>query len=143
LSDFAEAFQDAFNLLCGKKIGEGIHRNVFECRVRPDLVVKVETDEWRYFANVLEMKFWSDHQHYAKVADWLAPCEFMSPDGRVLLQKRVLPLRDGDALPPKLPSFLSDVKRDNFGLLEGRIVCMDYAMTIPSPSVRPKKVDWT
>lgn len=138
----AAAFEEAFNLLCGKKLGEGIHRNVFECRIREDLVVKVETDDFRYFANVLEMKFWSDHQHYAKVADWLAPCEFMSPDGRILLQKRAQPLRDGDDLPAKLPSFLSDVKRDNFGLLNGKIVCVDYAMTIPSPSIRQKKVDW-
>ena len=35
-------YEDAFNLLCGKLLGEGIHRKVFECRLRDDLVVKVE-----------------------------------------------------------------------------------------------------
>ena len=136
-------FEDAFNLLCGKLLGEGIHRKVFECRIRPDLVVKVEHDtDWRYFANVLEMRFWDDHQYFDKVAQWLAPCEYMSPDGRILLQRRTLPIVDSSALPAQLPAFLSDVKVDNFGILDGRLVCVDYAMTIPNPSTRLKKVDW-
>ena len=136
-------YEDAFNLLCGKLLGEGIHRKVFECRIRPDLVVKVEPEEnWRYFANVLEMRFWNDHEHYKKVADWLAPCEYLSPDGRILLQRRTLPIVDSSALPAQLPAFLSDVKADNFGMLDGRLVCVDYAMTIPNPSTRLKKVDW-
>lgn len=144
MADYGPAYEDAFNLLCGDKIGEGIHRNVFACRLRPELVVKVEcSGDWRYFANVHEMKFWSDHQHRETVAKWLAPCEYLSPDGRVLLQRRVDPIRDADTLPDKLPSFLTDVKRDNFGLLDGKIVCFDYAMTIPTPSLRPKKVEWS
>ena len=54
-------YEDAFNMLCGDLLGEGIHRKVFECKIRPDLVVKVESDTTsRYFANVLEMKFWCD-----------------------------------------------------------------------------------
>lgn len=137
------SFEDAFNLLCGNKIGGGIHRTVFECRLRPDLVVKVEdSGDWRYFANVHEMKFWSDNQYTPKIAKWLTPCEFLSPDGRVLLQRRVEPLRSTDKLPDKIPSFLTDVKRDNFGILDGNVVCFDYAMTIPSPSLRQKKVEW-
>ena len=46
-------------------------------------------------------------------------------------------------LPDKIPSFLTDVKRANFGYYEGRVVCVDYAMTIPNPSTRMKEVkDW-
>ena len=132
-------FEDAFNLLCGNKIGEGIHREVFECRIRPELVVKVEREDWRYFANVYEMKFWDDHCDYAKVAKWLAPCEFHSPDGRILLQRRTDQATEKH-IPPNLPAFLTDVKASNFGWLDGRIVCHDYAMTIPNPSVRMKRV---
>ena len=140
---YAKAYEDGFNLLCGRKLGEGIHRTVFTCRLRTDLVVKVENeDDWRYFANVHEMKFWNDHEHRESVAKWLAPCEYLSPDGRILLQRRVEPIRESDTLPDKLPSFLTDVKRDNFGWFGGRIVCFDYAMTIPTPSLRPKKVEW-
>lgn len=138
----AATFEDAFNLLCGEKLGEGIHRTVYECRVRPDLVVKVESDEHRYFANVFEDKFWVDHQFYEPIAKWLAPCEYLSPDARILLQRRCRPLHDSDVLPDKIPAFLTDVKRSNFGWLDGRLVCMDYAMTIPDPSKRLRKVEW-
>lgn len=136
-------YEDAFNLLCGEKLGSGIHRDVFECRIDPKLVVKVETDgPWRYFANPLEMKFWNDHQHYAKVAQWLAPCVWLSPNGLILLQRRADPVRSSDELPSHLPSFLTDVKRDNFGYIDGKLVCLDYAMNIPNPSLRLKKCEW-
>lgn len=136
------AFEDAFNLLCGRLLGEGIHRRVFECRLRPDLVVKVENDDHRYFANVLEHKFWADNQHCEKVARWLAPCEYLSPDGRISLQRRADPLGAGTTLPDRLPAFLTDIKRGNFGLLGGNIVCVDYAMVLQNPSVRKRKVVW-
>lgn len=138
------AFEDAFNLLCaGNKLGSGIHRDVFECRLNDKWVVKVETDlPWRYFANVHEMKFWNDNEHCEAIAKWLAPCEFLSPDGLLLVQHRCQPLRDSDNLPEKVPAFLTDIKRDNWGILDGRPVCFDYALNIPSPSTRLKKADW-
>jgi len=139
----ARTFEDAFNLLCGEKIGQGIHRMVFECRIRPDLVVKVENDdEWRYFANVQEMKFWSDFQHAPNWSKWLAPCEYMSPDGRILLQRKATPIREVDDLPSQLPAFLTDIKRENFGWIDENLVCIDYAMVITNPSLKLKKVEW-
>lgn len=135
-------FEDAFNLLCGDKLGNGAHRTVYTCKIRHDLVVKVESDDFRYFANVMEMKFWSDHEHYEKVSRWLAPCTHLSPDGRILLQRRVDPLPSDHQMPPKVPSFLTDLKRENFGILDGQLVCIDYAMTIPNPNVRLKGVFW-
>jgi hypothetical protein len=134
---------DAFNLLCGDLIGSGIHRMVFECRLRPELVVKVETDvDFRWFANVHEMRFWNDHEYYEPVKSWLAPCEFLSPDGRILLQHRVDPLPTDYHMPEKVPSFLTDLKRANYGLYQGRFVCVDYSGTISNPSVRLKKAQW-
>lgn len=138
-----ETFEDCFNLLCGEMIGDGIHRDVFECRIDPTLVVKVENDgDWRYFANVHEMKFWNDHEDSPKIARWLAPCKWLSPEGKVLLQRRVQPIRDSDELPAKLPAFLNDVKRENYGWLDGKLVCFDYAMWKATPSLIPKKADW-
>lgn len=129
---------DAFNLLCGKKIGEGIHRDVFECRIRPDLVVKVETaTDYRSFANVREELFYSENQYFKKIADWLAPIEFLSPDGRILLMKRCEPVKESD-LPAKLPTWITDIKPENFGRLDGRIVLVDYALTNPAPNTRLK-----
>lgn len=133
---------DVFNMLCGDKLGEGIHRQVFECKLRTDLVVKVETNTtYRDFANVREMKFWTDNFHASKISKWLAPCEFLSPDGYVLLQKRTHVLRQNE-LPAKLPAFLTDIKPGNFGLYDGRVVCHDYAMVIDQISLTLKKAEW-
>lgn len=132
-------FEDAFNLLCGDKLGEGISRTVYECRLRPELVVKVESGVDRRFANVFEHAFWQDYRHQPKVAQWLAPCERISPDGRILLQRRADPLARGYELPEKLPTFLTDHKESNFGLIDGRLVCLDYAITVLNPSIVLKK----
>lgn len=140
-------FEDAFNLLCGRLIGRGISRKVFECRLRPEFVVKVEiieNDEARNFANVIEDKFYSDNEHYKPVAKWLAPIEFLSPDGRLMLQRRVQPINPDQIkdLPRLIPSFLTDVKTDNFGWFEGRLVSVDCAFSFSNPSTRLKKANW-
>lgn len=136
-------FEDAFNLLCGDKLGSGVHRDVFACRLRPDLVVKVEqAGEWRSFANVEEMRFWSENMYCPTVAAWLAPCEYLSPDGRILLQRRVRIAVDGDALPERVPAFLTDLKPSNYGWMDGRFVCVDYAGRINDVSMRMKKAAW-
>lgn len=132
----------AFNALCGDLLGEGIHRKVFECKIDPTLVVKVETDEvHRSFANVMEHKNWSENELYKPVARWLAPVVSISPCGFVMLQKRVTPLREGE-YPEKLPSFLTDIKPANFGLFEGRVVACDYSFLITTISERLKKAFW-
>lgn len=129
---------DAFNMLCGDKLGSGAFRDVFKCKLLPDMVVKVETDTaYRDFANAKEMRFWCDHQHHSEIAKWLAPCTYLSPDGRVMLQKRVSPITDAE-MPAKLPAFLADIKPDNFGRLDGRIVCVDYAIVFLRPSLAMK-----
>lgn len=138
-------YKDAFNLLCGRKIASGTYRDVFECKLRPEFVVKVEPlpeNGYRTFHNVLEHHFWCEHQHYKAVAQWLAPIEYSSPDCRILLQRRVQPIIDDAQFPAKLPAFLTDTKRANFGILDGRFVCVDYALTINNPSVRMQKAEF-
>lgn len=144
LPDNYKTFEDAFELLCGNKIGTGCYRDVYECRLDRSLVVKVEIREtWRTFTNVLEFKFWDYNRDYKGVSQWLAPCELLSPDGRVLLQKRVDILKETDPnIPERIPAFLTDRKYSNFGWYEGRLVCCDYASTIVSPSTRLGKADF-
>lgn len=139
------AFVDGFNLLCGEKIASGYSRDVFECRIRKDLVVKVERNsaDMRTFCNVQEQLNWDQNQYHEKVAKWLAPCRYLSKDGLVLLQVRCEPLPASYKVPDKLPAFLTDIKRENFGLLDGRLVCVDYASLIPNYSLRQTKVFWT
>ncbi len=137
----AEIFADAFNLLCGERINYGAHRTVYHCRLDPTCVVKVEQEAvYTQFANVFEMEFWDQHCDYEPVAKWLAPCHYLSPNGQVLIQTKTTPWLG--PLPEKMPSFLTDLKRENFGNLDGRMVCVDYAATIPNPSVRPRKAEW-
>lgn len=137
---------DTFNMLCGDRIGRGIHREVFECKLIPTAVVKVEVNDgaYRSFMNVNEMAFWNDNRFYSLVRKWLAPCHFLSPDGYILLQERVRPCIASDIkkLPKQLPYFLTDTKFGNYGWYQGRIVCCDYAIITPTPSVKMRKADW-
>lgn len=142
--DFSKTHYDAFNMLCGDVLGSGLHRKVFECKLRPDLVVKVENakdEEYRNFANVFEQNFWDSNQYYQKVSIWLAPCEYLSPDGRILLQKKCMPVTQAELDAVNfLPKFLTDIKPENFGRYEGRIVCIDYAITILHPDAKLRKI---
>lgn len=138
----AKTFEDCFNMLCGSLLGRGIHRDVFECNLRPDLVVKVETGKGlRNFANIYEDRFWTNNQFYSKVADWLAPVKFISPDGRILLQQRARIATPLDPLPDMMPAFLTDFKPDNFGYIDSKLVCVDYSMALDNPNPRLKKVE--
>ena len=132
-------------MLCGEKIGEGIHRVVYRCKLRPELVVKVEAEEnYRYFANVREMDFWSYHSQYKKVADWVASSRYLSRDGRILLQDKCIPCGEHDEhkMPTKLPAFITDRKYSNFGWLNDKIVVLDYGLVIHNPSLKLTKAEY-
>lgn len=134
--------RDFFRLFCGVKIGEGMSRAVHACSVRPDLVVKIETAAGT-FQNAVEWETWTQLKDTPS-ARWLAPCEHISDCGTVLLQRRTDPMKAGQE-PGKMPVFLSDFKRDNYGVLDGRIVCHDYGTSLVishGASTRLKKVDW-
>lgn len=142
LDSNAMAFEEAFDLLCGEKLGEGVCRAVFECLIDPTLVVKVEKDPSGMFQNAHEYRTWVETQHYRKASKWLAPCVSISRHGFVLLQKRVEPLRKGE-LPGKLPEFLNrDIKPSHFGMFEGRVVCCDYALSNSRLPMGMKAANW-
>lgn len=131
--------KDALNLLCGEQLGEGYHRSVFDCRLNPNWVVKVEKNpHYRTFHNVLEYTFWMDNRDYDDVAKWLAPCEFLSPSGLILIQRKARPVYE---LPNMLPAFMRDVKVQNFGIIDEQLVMTDYAFINPSWSVELKPVE--
>lgn len=137
--------QDGMNMMLGRKLGEGMQRIVYECRLRDDLVVKVEkVDGPRSFANVHEDRFFAHYEFEPRVARWLAPTMMVSPDGYVMLQKKVQILKEDDRskLPDMIPHFLTDVKLENFGWLDGRIVCCDYAFYHTNASTRLRKANW-
>lgn len=113
--------REAFWLLCDKKIGSGMSREVYSSELFPDCVIKIE-NEAGSFQNVIEANTWwrVKDTPYKK---WFAPVVAISPAGGILIQKRTTPALK---YPKKLPLFLGDTKTNNYGMFEGNFVCHDY-----------------
>lgn len=111
------------SILCGDKIGEGINRKVYVCRLDPDWVVKLEPGGTN-FQNIEEWRAWEWACGTAKQR-WLAPCRYISPGGYVLIQRRVRPLMVKER-PKLIPNWLTDIKPEHFGKMDGKVVCVDY-----------------
>lgn len=116
---------DFIRMFTGPKIAQGVARSVYELIGQPALVLKVEVTE-QTFQNVLEWQFWTSVQ-FTPWAALFAPCRRVSPCGHILIQERTKPLPEDFTL-PNLPDFLSDLKPENFGTIDGRLVCHDYAL---------------
>lgn len=120
---------DLFDALLGKKIGKGSARSVYEHRLDPDYVVKVELVAGS-FQNIIEAKLWAEVEG-TPFAKWFAPVVYISACGTVIVQKKVETPRLSE-YPEKIPHFFTDRKYQNFGLLKGKLVCFDYGTTILS-----------
>lgn len=134
--------RDFFHLVAGDYIGRGAARYVYACQIDRSLVLKIE-DTPCSFQNVHEWDVWREVEH-TRYARWFAPCVEISSCGTVLLQKRTKPA-DASQYPSKLPSFFTDTKRSNFGMLDGRFVCHDYGVTLLRSNGlvgRQRKAEW-
>ena len=127
-------------ILCGAYIGSGVYREVFKNRMDPSTVVKVE-QEGENFANILEWEVWQQARHAPALAKWFSPCRFISPSGAVMIQAMTTPCLKRD-LPRRVPGFLTDMKQDNRGWLDGRVVCHDYGNILIGGGAALKKADW-
>jgi len=121
--------QEFFYLFCGEQIGEGQFRQVYRHGTDPSLVVKFDLTN-AGFHNVQEWLLWREAEDCGyDIRHWLAPCCAISQSGSVLIQQRTDSLPRA-SLPAWVPSVLTDLKPDNWGLLDGRPVCHDYALTL-------------
>lgn len=131
---------EAFWLLCGKRLGAGVYREVYECLLLEDCVVKVESGS-RNFSNQLEWEIWHEVKD-TPFEKWFAPCVSISPNGSVLVQKRTSrPL----AFPDKVPAFFTDLKQENYGWFNGHLVAHDYGNNLlfqTGLTKRMKKARW-
>lgn len=118
---------DLFDILLGKKIGYGSGREVYEHRLDSSLVVKIETSAGS-FQNIMESHMWHEVSE-TPFAKWFAPVVAISACGTVLVMKKAEPARK-DEYPEKIPSFFTDRKYQNFGMIKGKFVCIDYGSTI-------------
>lgn len=112
--------------LCGKHLGSGNFRAVFDYNLDDKYVIKIE---WPgTFCNVVEHHLWDEIQELggdlAWVKNWFAPVKWISPNGRILVMKKTT--QKDKKSPEKVPKFLWDVKSDNFGWIGKNFVCHDY-----------------
>ena len=127
----------------GEFLAEGIHRRVYVCKIDPRYVVKIEPSMIAGdFANVMEWRFWIDNKEWKDLSKWLAPCEIISQDGRILIQRRVQFYMSRE-YPERIPSLFTDLKKGNYGWIGKQLVCCDYPFTLMNNhSLRLKKIKW-
>lgn len=145
----AHFYEELFKLMCGKQLGEGSSRAVYEHKSDRSLVFKFQAPN-DGFQNVIEWETWQ-RVKYTELAEWFAPCISISPCGTVLVQKRTRP---ASVHPDKVPAFFTDLKLQNFGMLlhdpdneeaGGRFVCHDYGMHLMleyGMTKRMRKAKW-
>ncbi len=132
--------RDFLRMIAGDILGAGAFRIVFQHEHRKDLVLKFEPRA-HSFHNIAEWDFWTDNQDNEAIARWLAPCEYISPCGIILVMKKTSKPRAED-YPNMLPAFLTDLKRKNFGMYKGHLVSHDYGMYQMKVSTRRTKAKW-
>ena len=116
--------EDMVRMCLGDKLGEGQYRIVFDFALIPDTVCKFDKS-CPASANWNEYNVWNAVKG-TRHEKWFAPIVAISPGGEFLLMKKARPIQDGDKWPKKIPLFFADVKRDNFGFIDNKIVCTDY-----------------
>lgn len=115
--------RDVAGMVLGDYRGTGTYRCIFDHASDPELIVKVENGH-QCFCNVREWDVWERVKETA-LAKWFAPVVAISSSGVVLVMKRCaeVPVQ---LLPEHVPAFFTDLKAENWGLYEGRPVCLDY-----------------
>ncbi len=137
---------DFVTIICGKHIGGGTFRDVFEYNTHNSHVIKLEPGSTD--CNLVEWMIWKEVKgltgDMAWVKDWFAPVEWISPNGRILVMKKTKPHHKKLSPPNKIPAFLWDVKLDNFGWIGNKFVCHDYGQfynMINYPK-KMRKINW-
>ncbi len=146
--DYNKAFlTDGIRFLCGKLLGTGCSREVYEYGGNGEFVVKIEVNSSDMFQNVMEYNFWQDTRAHPSMQKWIAPCLRISPHGIYMIQERTTPvtLKELEKRIKKVPVWCADLKVSNWGKLpNGRIVCHDYGTHAAAghASQRLQKAHW-
>lgn len=107
----------------GAYIGEGRCRTVYVAADDPTKAVKV-AKEGHADVNLAEAGVWRDVEDRDEAA-FYAPVTECAEDGSWLVMARTRQPSEGD-FPSRIPGRIGDVKRHNWGWLNGRMVCHDY-----------------
>ena len=119
---------EAMNMLCDEKLGEGSTRVVFRSAFSRNLVVKVATSSAGINSNYEEFSTWQSVE-FTKLNSWFARVHSISNYGTILVQEWIPNIPAGKY---KIPSFFTDLKPENYGLIVGtkssQVVCRDYGL---------------
>ena len=146
LLNIAPISLDFVTSMCGKHLGSGTYRSVFEYNLDEKYVIKIEPRNTN--CNQVEYTLWEEIKgltgDLAWVKDWFAPVKWISPNGRILLMQKTKEDFNKE-YPEKIPKFMWDVKPDNFGWIGKNLVCHDYGQfySFIEYSKKMKKVDWS
>lgn len=96
----------------------------------PGYVVKIQKDKDNH-DNVMEYEMWCNVFHEEEKKKWLAEVAWISTNGRIMIQKKAELITDKNKkkIPEMIPTFLTDVKYENFGFIGKQFVCFDYAFS--------------
>lgn len=143
-------WRDGLTLFAGANLGSGITRDVYECALDVTCIVKCERNGGNIrFQNVNEWRTWQAVKDCKGIAKWFAPCEAISYAGLWLVQKRTQPISLDEIKRrlPRVPAFFLDLKAENWGTFEGRIVCHDYGLLSTRAAALKagamRKADWS
>ncbi len=126
-------------MIVGRLIGKSC-RAAFELKIAPSRVVKLGSCDMGIDANRREWQFYAAAQG-TMFESWIAPCHHISECGRLLVMDRCEPIPAEMASGIQIPKIFSDTKIANWGLLAGRPVCLDYALTCGQPN-DPNAHNW-
>lgn len=132
LSHLQDVNTDFILSLCGKKLGAGLYRSVYDYNLDDRYVIKIEPNTTE--SNITEFMLWDEIiglcGELSWVKDWFAPVLWMSPNGKILVMEKTYEESKvrGKLLerPEEVPAFFTDLKRDNFGWIGNKFVCHDY-----------------
>jgi hypothetical protein len=130
ISHLQDVNTDLILSLCGKKIGGGCYRSVYDYNLDDKYVIKIEPNNTE--CNMVESMLWDEIRglkgDLAWVKDWFAPVLWMSPNSKILVMEKTSEFPKNKKLerPREVPAFFTDLKKDNFGWIGNRFVCHDY-----------------
>ena len=125
-------------ILCGKWLGSGIHRAVYECALNDKWIVKIALGEDGRKMNLIEDKI-SYELGECDLKKWFAKVIQVSEAGLLLIMEKAEMGRHKD-YPKKVPHFFTDLKYNNYGWIGDRFVCVDYCSTIITNGFTKKMV---
>jgi hypothetical protein len=116
-------------ILCGQYKAHGSSRSVYQCKMHPGFVVKIQHNGC--FENVIELAIWDSICMADWLAKWFAASVFVSKTGKILVQEKIILKPSKKDYPKKIPRFFSDIKIDNYGYVNDQLKCCDYASVLP------------